>query len=236
MIKEDTRAGGAARLRLQSAFIFLIMACGALPAAAIEIDSDILKGKYPVKEEHGADLYMLNYSRYIHYGFYISLIGQTAHYRKGWGGLIGGRAALLVDHIFAIGAGYELSVEARRSSMDSGNKAERAYASLTAAGEVVRTVYGGGYISYHIFHDSMVNFSLGALAGGGHLGRDYAGGPGKNFAILEPEIYIFINLPAHARIGIGTSYRISWGVSYQGISDRDFRGFSIGLQVQAGIL
>jgi len=216
--------------------IFLLVLSMALPAAAIDIDSDLSKKKYPVKEEHGADLYMLNYSKYIHYGFYLSLIGQAAQYRKGWGGLIGGRAALLVDHIFAIGAGYEFSVGAHRSSMDSGNYAEQFYASWISAGKDVRTVYGGGYISYHIFHGSIINFSLGALAGGGHLGRDYTGGPGKNFAILEPELYVFVNLPAYARIGIGTSYRISWGVSYQGISDRDFRGFSIGIQVQAGIL
>ncbi|HOT44853.1 MAG TPA: hypothetical protein PLM53_13255 [Spirochaetota bacterium] len=236
MTRDEPTAGYSSGLCSRSVAIILLVLSLALPASSIEIDSAIFKEKYPVKQEHGADLYMLNYTQYIHYGFYLSLVGQAAHFRKGWGGMIGGRAALLVDHIFAIGAGYELSVAARRSSMESGNYAERLLASFASAGQVVRTVYGGGYLSYHIFHDSIVNFSLGALAGGGHLGGDYAGGPGKNFAILEPELYLFVNLPAHARIGIGTSYRISWGVSYQGISDRDFRGFSIGLQVQSGIM
>ncbi len=224
-----------------SGFIFKISS-GILLALLLTMPSDAIgknnsNGKYPVKEEHGSDLYMLNYSKYIDYGFYLSMIGQAAQYQKGWGGLIGGRAALLVDHIFAIGAGYELSIAARRSGIDGGGSpVERMYASFVSPGRNVKTVYGGGYISYHIFHDKIVNFSLGALAGWGHLGKDYAGGAGATFFFLEPEIYLFVNLPKYARIGIGTSYRLSWGVSYQGLSDRDFRGFSIGLQIQAGML
>jgi hypothetical protein len=215
--------------------IFLFSPAIAVPVPAL--DTNKPGTRYPVKEEHGADLYMLNYSKYINYGFYLSVIGQAAQYRKGWGALIGGRAALLVDNIFAIGAGYELSIATSRSRLDgSGGADDRLYASSGIHGDGVNIAYGGGYICYHIFSDKIVNFSLGALGGGGHLGREYAGGPGGTFYIIEPEIYLYVNLPKYARIGIGASYRISWGVRYQGLSDRDFRGFSIGLQVQGGIL
>lgn len=195
------------------------------------------KQKYPVKEEHGADLYMLNYSKYIQHGFYLSVIGQAAQYNKGWGALIGGRAALLVDHIFAIGGGYELSIETRRSDIHGRDSSTERLMSLTKSYDArIRTVYGGGYIAYHIFSDKIVNFSMGALGGAGRLGKEYGYGPGSTFFFVEPELFVYVNLPHYARIGIGTSYRISWGIDYQGISDRDFRGFSIGLQVQCGIL
>ena len=223
-------------IRPISAMLALTLAAAlSLPLQAAEVP--VKKGtRYPVKEEHGEDLYLLDYSKYIAYGFYLSAIGQAAQYRKGWGGMIGGRAALVVDHIFAIGAGYELSIDTRLSSLGGGGAYDQLYQYPGNNDRSVCIAYGGGYISYHLFSDKIVNFSLGALGGWGHLGRNYSGGPGKTFHFLEPEIYLYVNLPRYSRIGIGASYRISWGVGYRGISDRDFRGFSIGLQVQGGIL
>lgn len=189
------------------------------------------------EQKHPEDLYMLNYNRYIQYGFYSAAVVSAAQFRGGWGALAGGRAALVVDHIFAIGAGFELSLSANRGRIDGGGSTiERAESFRLPKLSRTRLLYGGGYLSYHIFSDKIVNFSLGALAGWGRCGADYAGGPGAKFFILEPEAYVYVNLPKYARIGIGTSYRVTWGARYRGITDRDLRGFSIGLQVQAGLI
>ncbi len=184
------------------------------------------------RKERGADMYMLNYNRFIEHGFYLSVSGKAAHYRAGWGALVGGRAALLVDHVFAIGAVGEISVFNVPGSLVP-DRLNSAFGNTPGG---MKIVYGGGYLAYHIFHDRIVNFSLGSLAGWGRLGGEYLKGPGSRFFIIEPELYIFLNLPRHARIGVGASYRISWGVDFHGIRDRDFRGFSVGLQVQAGLL
>ncbi|OHD65315.1 MAG: hypothetical protein A2176_15385 [Spirochaetes bacterium RBG_13_51_14] len=215
----------------------LLLLCFFITLAAAYARAKEGEKETPVHEQRGADLYMLNYNKFIQYGFYPSAIGQAAHFSGGWGVLFGQRAALLVDHIFAIGAGYEVSLYASRGRIDGDRTGPERYTSYIAPpASRPKFLYGGGYIAYHIFSEKIVNFSLGALAGWGRLGQDYAAGHGSTFFILEPELYLFVNLPRYARIGVGTSYRISWGVNYRGITDRDFRGFSLGLQIQAGFL
>lgn len=184
------------------------------------------------RKGRGSDLYMLNYNRFIENGFYIGATGRGAFYRKGWGIQGGARAAFLVDHIFAIGGACEVSLYQSSGSI----RPDRNHGIIPGAPGTIRTLYGGGYLAYHIFHDSIVNFSLGTIAGWGRLGGDYLTGPGTRYFFVEPEVWIFVNLPRCARIGIGTSYRFTWGVNYLGIDDGDFRGFSAGIQVQAGIL
>ncbi len=199
-----------------------------VPTTALALDAE------PVtpRKGRGSDLYMLNYNRFIENGFYIGATGRAAFYRKGWGIQGGARAAFLVDHIFAIGGACEVSLYQSSGSI----RPDRYYAINTGSPGAIRTLYGGAYLAYHIFHDRIVNFSLGAIAGLGRLGGDYLKGSGTRYYFVEPEIWIFVNLPRYARIGIGTSYRHTWGVDYMGIGDGDFRGFSAGLQVQAGIL
>ncbi len=208
-------------------FVAMILSTGTLTAAE----------KANNKSERLTDeLYMLNYNKFIQYGFYLSVSARAAQFRGGWGAQFGQRAALLVDHIFAIGAAYEISLYTDRDRISrNGNSGKKIASRLAARGDP-RILYGGGYIAYHIFSDKIVNFSLGAIGGWGHIGRNYAGGAGSDFAFIEPEVYVFVNLPHYARIGVGASYRLTWGVNYQGIRDRDFRGFSILLQIQAGVL
>lgn len=184
---------------------------------------------------HPDELYMLNYSKFVQYGFYLSVSAQAAQFSGGWGALFGQRAALVVDHIFAIGAAYEISLYTDRNRVSMKRNSSDRMISRFIARNDPRILYGGGYISYHIFHDWIVNFSLGALGGWGHIGKNYAGGDGSTFAFVEPEVYVFVNLPWYVRLGVGASYRFSWGVKYQGIKDRDFWGFSIGFQIQAGV-
>lgn len=180
--------------------------------------------------------YMLNYTRFIQYGWYLSVKSSAANYSGGWGALFGGRAAFVIDRIFAVGAGYEISLHATRGSLN-GRRDGSEWHHLVPGLAISRPklLYGGGHITYHIIAEMPVNFSLGALAGWGHLGRNYASG-GSRFFVLEPEIFIYANMPRHVRVGAGASYRFTWGVQCQGINDRDIRGFSVGIQIQAGLI
>ena len=180
--------------------------------------------------------YMLNYSRFIQYGWYLSVKSSAANYSGGWGVLFGGRAAFVIDRIFAIGGGYEISLHATRGSLN-GRRGGSEWHHLVPGLAISRPklLYGGGHITYHIIAEMPVNFSLGALAGWGHLGRAYASG-GSRFFILEPEVFIYANIPNYVRVGAGASYRFTWGVRYQGITDQDIRGFSVGIQIQAGLI
>lgn len=218
--------GRGSRGYILAGFLLYVAIGAASPAASME--------NKPVtpRKERGSDLYMLNYNRYIDNGFYLGVSGKSHFFRKGWSVQGGARAAFLVDHIFALGAACEVLLHRSAGLL----RPDRHYSILPGTPGRVRGLYGGGYISYHIFHDSIVNFSLGSIAGWGRLGGDYLTGPGSRFFFIEPEIWFFVNLPRYSRIGIGTSYRLTWGLNYMGIGDGDFRGFSAGIQVQAGIL
>jgi hypothetical protein len=170
-------------------------------------------------------------------GFYYAALFQAAQFGGGWGGFFGQRAALVVNRVIAIGGGCELSMSADRGRLDAGGNLAGVYLQLPYPPDPApRILYGGGYFSYHFLSESIASFSVGALIGGGHLGRNYAGGPGCDYFVFEPEAYVYVNLPKYVRLGAGLSYRVSWGLSYQGITDMDFRGLSIGVQAQAGLL
>lgn len=170
-------------------------------------------------------------------GFHYAALFQAAQFGGGWGAFFGQRAALVVNRVIAIGAGCELSMSADRGRMDAGGNLLGRYMQLPYPPHPdPKILYGGGYFSYHFFTETIASFSVGVLVGGGHLGTNYAFGSGSDYFVIEPEAYVYVNLPKYVRFGAGLSYRVSWGLSYQGITDMDFRGLSIGVQVQAGLL
>ena len=188
-------------------------------------------------KKNGADNKVLkikdNDNKYIRYGFYFSAYMQAAQFRAGWGSFCGARGVVLIDHVFAIGAGLGLSIYTGENCFyESGIDKYKSKLYNSSADPGI--LYGGGYAAYHFFTKHIVNISIGCLAGGGNIGRHHLDGTRGTFIIVEPELYIYFNLSAIVRMGVGTSYRYTWGVDYNGISDIDFRGFAISLSLQAG--
>ena len=209
--------------------IGLAFLLSAAPVFSGDWDDDGKKGKAaPAPAEKEVELAT---------GFYYAALFQAAQFGGGWGAFFGQRAVLTVNRVISIGGACELSMSADRGRIDAGGNILGTYMQLPyPPNPKARILYGGGYFSYHFFTDTIASFSVGALMGGGHLGRNYAGGQGCDYFVFEPEAYIYVNFPKYVRLGAGLSYRVSWGVSYQGITDIDFRGLSIGVQAQAGLL
>ncbi|MBN2192933.1 MAG: hypothetical protein JW751_08955 [Polyangiaceae bacterium] len=148
--------------------------------------------------------------------------------------LVGGEAALLLDHRFAIGgAGYGLANLIRGPETEYG---EHTYVGFG---------YGGVLLKSNFVWESPVYFSVGLLVGAGGLGfavqtEDFEfepmeeGGSATAFFVIEPSFGVYANLTRWLRLGVNASYRATRGIEVEGYRDGDFSGLSAGGQLAFG--
>lgn len=143
------------------------------------------------------------------------------------GVFVGGRGGLIINDSFVIGAGgMGLTYPTRREDI-SGTSYEGDMPHVTVG-------YGGGILEYHILPKKLFHVSIGVLIGGGGLslsdksdedegGNDHDRGTDK-FFVVEPELYLYVNVTRFLRIGIGGSYRYVNGINTEEFTDKDLRG------------
>ena len=108
--------------------------------------------------------------------------------------------------------------------------------------------YGGFLVEYYLSPKELFHVSIASLLGVGgvmysqnHFKDDHIDGDdfkGNAFFVAEPEVNLFINLTRFWRIGIGATYRYTYGLDGLAedaqLSDELFTGFNSQLQFQFG--
>lgn len=149
--------------------------------------------------------------------------------------LVGGEAALLLDHRFALGVGgMGLANEIGGAPFPNGDPSALGFG------------YGGGILRYHLLSErSPVALSLGVLVGGGGLAvlrkvgvheYEYQDDPEDVdvFFVAEPSIQGHLYLTRWMRVGLNGSYRFVHLTSRNGYSAADLGGFAGGAHIQFG--
>jgi hypothetical protein len=149
---------------------------------------------------------------------------------------MGGRGAALIGRTFIIGGGGMglLHPESRSDLSGQHYGGELKYVNMG---------YGGAIIGLALFQPSILNLSATTLIGGGGLvfsnqseydeehhsdSGQYQNTSSKveEFFIAEPEVMMHLNLTRWMRIGVGLSYRYTYGINNNDFSDEDFRNLS----------
>ncbi len=149
--------------------------------------------------------------------------------------LVGGEAALLVDHRLAIGgAGYGLVNRVRGPDAPDGTESR------------LQLGYGGLLFRYHVLTGTLVYFSAGTLIGAGGVAfTEYDGmdwdeddddHDENSFFVIEPALGVHMNLTRWARLSLNAAYRVVNGVETRGLDDSDISGPSFGASIQFGWL
>jgi hypothetical protein len=141
----------------------------------------------------------------------------------------GAQGGLILGHQLIIGAaGYGLATE------------QTAPALLQPAGGGAKLTigYGGLRIAGIIASDRLVNFTVGALAGGGAVGSQVRGGAGTGlndtFWILEPDATVDVNLAKQFRLSTGLAYRFVGGLDVSGMTATQIGGASLTISLKVG--
>ena len=91
------------------------------------------------------------------------------------------------------------------------------------AGDVYLSQYGG-FLEVDLRPTRLVHFSVGTLVGAGDAAGD-------SFFLIEPEVWMLLNLTRGTQIGVGASYR---SVSTYDVPEGDLNGVGIGLIFKLG--
>ncbi len=172
----------------------------------------------------------------IDHGGYLGVYNQATMMNGNLCNLVGGKAAWIINHSFAIGGGgYGLTYPTERAEFTG--KSYNGLDTTTAFG------FGGVLFEYFIWPDRIVTIAPGIIIGGG--GIEYYN-PSEmdeekddekltdSFLTVMPELNIYLNITEYVRIGAGVSYRFVNGIEQDTFSDSDIRGFSISISAAAG--
>ncbi len=149
-------------------------------------------------------------------------------------------AGVIIDHALSLGGGG-CGIVTRASAEAYGPEPHDANDRLNFG-------YGGAIVKYHFFSREVANLSVGALLGAGGVSIATYEGPGwpdeddddyhhkrtEAVFVFEPQVGGYVNLTRWLRAGVTAGYRVVSGVDTQGLDESDFRGPSIGGQMQAG--
>lgn len=174
-------------------------------------------------------------SKQVHVGGYGGPAISYTRVLDSHGVLVGGEAALLVDHRLAIGgAGYGLVNRVRGPDAADGTESR------------LQMGYGGLMVRYHVLTGTLVYFSAGTLIGAGGVAfTEYDGTDWddedfdhdeNSFFVLEPALGVHMNLTRWARLSLTAAYRVVNGVETRGLDDSDISGPSFGANMQFGWL
>jgi len=127
--------------------------------------------------------------------------------------LLGVRGGWIINHTFVIGVGgyglapiyknYTLSPR-ENDRMDMG--------------------YGGILLEFIVLDRSIIHISFGALTGGGAVTYNKNKNDIDQFAFIEPEFNLIVNVFEWMRLGVGGSYRFVRGINREGSSNSSLSG------------
>jgi hypothetical protein len=162
----------------------------------------------------------------LDFGAYFGPIIKFSEIKDEFAVLIGGRAGLLINHRFLIGAGgYGLANQIPADNYWPG------YDYFLEMG------YGGLVLEYILRPRKLVHLSIYTLIGGGGLCYEdqwYEPWDHDAFFVAEPGIDLMLNVTKRFRIGIGGSYRYISGVGLNNLTDEDISGPSGALTFKFG--
>lgn len=141
--------------------------------------------------------------------------------KDNFGVLVGGRGGWIIDHTFVIGGGgYGLANEINGSKTILGKPM------------LINFGYGGFEMEYIANWNKLIHTSAYLLLGAGGVGQrekwtgmDWDHNPDV-FFVAEPALNVELNLISFMRLNLGASYRLVIGVDDDGLTDKDFSGFS----------
>jgi hypothetical protein len=170
----------------------------------------------------------------IEHGWYASFNNQFTLINNNWSYLAGGKAAWIINHSLAIGAGgYGLVYPTDRDKITG-----TPYDGIDTK---IHLGFGGGVIEYFIWPDRLFTLAPSIMIGAGGIqyynpkNEDSGNEPDEDaFFLLMPEINIYVNITEYVRIGAGFSFRIVNGINQNDLSDRDISGFAFTLCIMGG--
>lgn len=146
------------------------------------------------------------------------------------GAMVGGEAAVIIDHALTFGGGgygFVVPIEGQKYTNQKG--------------DVLHFGYGGAIVRYHFRSMHAVNFAVGTLIGAGGIAigqksSDPNADNGDNFDVskseamfvLEPQVGVYANVTRWFRVGATVGYRVVTGVETKNLSASDLSGISAG--------
>ena len=201
----------------------------------------LLSGTFAFAEDAPQTLFgdVFSFSGYGGVSIEYARLGNETY---GW--FTGGRGAVIINDSYAIGgAGKMLVYPTEREELTGTSySGEEPYAQLG---------YGGLLLEYYLNPKDLFHVSVGVLAGAGGLAYSQYSIEDDNyddghddptdfdaFFVVEPEVNLFVNLTRFCRVGVGVSYRYTYGLdgnnSAAEITDETMRGFNGICQIQFG--
>ena len=107
--------------------------------------------------------------------------------------------------------------------------------SSTEFDDNLHLIYGGFEIGYILNSMEIIHYSFNALFGVGRASynnlSEYNEGSsdhhaGDSFFVIEPKAAVELNLTNYIRLEVGISYRLSTGLEYNYISNKDISGLN----------
>lgn len=146
------------------------------------------------------------------------------------GVLVGGEAAVIIDHGLTFGGGGYGFVVPIEGTKYTG-----------VADDVLHFGYGGAIVRYHFRSLRAVNFSVGTLIGAGGIaigqksssadpntGSEFNVRKSEAMFVLEPQVGVYANVTRWFRVGASVGYRVVSGVETRNLSASDLAGISAG--------
>lgn len=197
-------------------------------------ESTVYKGN--TKPENKKNKKVIFSTDKITHGGYIGVYNQATVMNGRFCNLTGGKAAWIINHNFALGAGgYGLTYPVNREK----------FTGETYTGIETDTAFGFGgvLLEYYVWPEDVITIAPGIITGAGAIKYYDPNSPddkndeengGDKFFVILPEINIYINVTEHVRIGAGISYRFVYGIDQNNLTDKDIRGFSFSVSAAAG--
>ncbi|MBT4485722.1 MAG: hypothetical protein HOC71_18800, partial [Candidatus Latescibacteria bacterium] len=141
--------------------------------------------------------------------------------------LVGGRAALIFNRSFIVGAGgYGLATDIQAS-----DEAHRIYPRRNLEMEMA---YGGMELEYVYRPNKLAHFSVYSLIGVGNIGYGDEGASDEDddfdkkdtVFVIEPAVNCTLNVTRWFRITAGISHRMVADFQLAGVDEKDMSGFS----------
>ena len=150
--------------------------------------------------------------------------------------IVGARGGYIINHALIVGAGmYRLVSNVELSA--SQNTYPINY------DDNLHLMYGGLELGYVINPMELFHYTFNTLLGVGNVSNNNIDGfnengsdhhTGKSFFVIEPSGAIETNITNYLRLEIGLSYRLSTGLNYTYISNKDLSSFNGFLSLKFG--
>lgn len=146
------------------------------------------------------------------------------------GVMVGGEAAVIIDHALTFGGGGYGFVVPIEGAKYTG-----------VQDDVLHFGYGGAIVRYHFRSLRAVNIAVGTLIGAGGIaigqkssspdpdtGSEFDVRKSEAMFVLEPQVGVYANLTRWFRVGAMVGYRVVSGVETRNLSASDLSGISAG--------